>query len=125
AKVAILFGLGPAVEALSPANEIDVGQGDDVFRPGLGRAQVAERPSAGADAGDIQFLIGRFVAERLERGSAPESASRHRSGEQRAIEEVSSGIHVCSLLGKEKPPANGCPNAAIGGRRGLVKTGSA
>src|SRR5262249_36814316 len=64
AKVLVLRGLLPAFEALLAAFPIHVGQRDDVL--GLALAQIAERLAASADAGDVQFFVGRLIAQRLE-----------------------------------------------------------
>ena len=68
---------------------------------------------AGADAGDVQLLVGRLIAERLERGDAAESAARDRAGEQCAEEEVSaSDAHGDSVV-ESNPAQIGAPESEI------------
>ena len=53
---------------------VDVAERDDV----LGRCaavDIAGRLAAGADRGDVQLLVGRFVAQRLQRGVLPNPAA--------------------------------------------------
>ena len=52
------------------------------------RAEHARGAAAGADAGDVHLLVGRLVAERLQRWRRPEPAARDDPGEQRAEKEV-------------------------------------
>src|SRR5262249_6666678 len=90
AKVLVLRGLLPTFEALLAAFPIHVGQRDDIL--GLALAQIAERLAARADAGDVQFFVGRLIAQRLERrdGSLWQCA-----GEQPAEPELASRNGHC------------------------------
>src|SRR5439155_13686048 len=67
---------------------IDVAEGNDVF--GLAAAaDVAGRLAAGADRGDVQFFVGRFVTQSFEGRLAAETCCRYSACQQCAIEEVS------------------------------------
>src|SRR5205807_10577522 len=87
-EVLVLLGLLPRGEPWLAASPIDVRQRHDVLR--RAGAQIAERLPASADAGEVQFFIGRFVSERLERWRAAESAGRYGPSQKRPEEEVAS-----------------------------------
>jgi hypothetical protein len=85
AKVLVLLGLRPLGEPLLSAEPIHVRQRDHVLHSGFGIAQIAEGLAARADARDVQFLVGRFIAHGLQRGRASNGP-----GQERTIEEVTS-----------------------------------
>ena len=82
---------------------VHVAQRDDILRR-RAAVDVARRLAARADGGDIQFLVRRFVPQRLQRRSAAEPAGRNRAGQQRAIKKMSSSewieCHTWASLGR-------------------------
>ena len=65
AEVAIGRGFGEGFEGFGGAAVVDVAQRDDVLR-GRGGADVACALPAGADGGEVKFLIGGFVSHGFE-----------------------------------------------------------
>jgi hypothetical protein len=91
-EVLILLGLPPSSEPWLAAFPIDIRQRHDVLR--LAVAQIAERLAARADAGEVQFFVGRFVSELLERWRAAEPTGRYGPRQKRSEEEVPSRYAV-------------------------------
>ncbi|MBV6432457.1 MAG: hypothetical protein IANPNBLG_02599 [Bryobacteraceae bacterium] len=61
--VFVAGGFREGGETGGSAVEIDIGEGNHVLDARGGGAQVNQPPAAGADGGEVQFLIRRFVAE--------------------------------------------------------------
>jgi hypothetical protein len=80
-EVAVFLRFWPAVEPLGTADEIDIRQRDDILDSRFGRDEVAEGPATRADSRDVEFFVGRFVAEGFKRRGAAESTRRDGAGE--------------------------------------------
>ena len=79
---------------------------------------IAGRLAAGADRGDIQFLVGGFVAQRLQGRSAAESARRDSAGQQRCHKRnVVASIHQMPYLGNPRPYRIKYQGRIVGWRR--------
>ena len=63
AEVFVARRLFPALEPFGAADPVDVGERDDVL--GVAAAEDAHGAAAGADAGDVEFLVGRLEPELL------------------------------------------------------------
>ena len=67
---------------------VHIAQSDDVF--GRAAIDVARSLAACADRGDVQFLVRRFVAQRLQRRNAAEAANWNCARQKRADKKMSS-----------------------------------
>jgi len=68
---------------------VHVAEGHDVFSPST-TPNVAGRLAAGANRGDIQFFVGRFIAQHFQGGRTAEAPDRDGSSQEAAKEEMSS-----------------------------------
>ena len=69
---------------------VDVTESDDVFGSGA-TGDVALGFASGADGSDVELLIGRFVAQTLQRNLAAEAAQRNSAGQETSIEKRTTG----------------------------------
>ena len=74
AEVAEARRVGEALEGRGGAAVVHVAQRHDVLRRG-GGAEIRSALAAGADGGEIQFLVRRFVAHCLQEGALPNPAA--------------------------------------------------
>ena len=71
---------------------VDIAKRNDVL---CGAAlDVTGRLASRADGGDIEFLVGRFVAQSSQGGNATKSRDRNRAGQQWPEKEMSSGSRL-------------------------------
>ena len=88
-EILVLRHVRVQLERLLGARVVGIGQRDDVLTGTL--VNVLAGPASGPDRGDVQLLVGRFVAQALQRGSTAEAGEGQRAREQRAVEKVTSG----------------------------------
>ena len=71
AEVFILCGLFVLLEGFGGMLFVHIAERDDVLRSTA--IDVARGLSSGADRGDVEFFVRRFITQRLQRGNRPES----------------------------------------------------
>ena len=88
-EILVLRHIRVQLERLLGARVVGIGQRDDVLTGTL--VNVLAGPASGPDRGDVQLLVGRFVAQALQRGRTAETGAGQRAREQRAVKQVTSG----------------------------------
>ncbi len=93
AEVFVFGGLFVLFEGCSGMLFVHIAERDDVLRSAA--IDVACGLASGADRGDVEFFVGRFITRRLQRRNAAKSRQGNRAGQQRAEKEMPSGAIVC------------------------------